>query len=58
VFFEEYRFAPAGFVHAACVGDYVGTTDVLDRVRQFNPDLVDAATADLASAINAGTHAP
>lgn len=39
VFFEEYRFQPSGFIHAACVEDYFGTTDVLDRVVHFNPIL-------------------
>lgn len=39
VFFEEYRFEPSGFIHAACARDYFGTTDLLDRVRHFNPDL-------------------
>jgi hypothetical protein len=53
VFFEEYRFAPAGFVHAACAHDYFGTTDVLDRMRHFNPELDEAAAAELALAMNA-----
>lgn len=53
VFFEEYRFEPAGFVHAACVRDYFGTTDVLDRVRHFNRELNDAAAAELDAAIAA-----
>lgn len=51
VFFEEYRFEPSGFVHAACVPDYFGTADVLDRVRHFNPALDDTAAAELAAAI-------
>jgi hypothetical protein len=39
VFFEEYRFQPSGFIHAACAEDYFGTTDVLDRIVHFNPIL-------------------
>jgi hypothetical protein len=39
VFFEEYRFQPSGFIHAACAEEYFGTTDVLDRVLHFNPAL-------------------
>jgi hypothetical protein len=39
VFFEEYRFQPSGFIHAACAGEYFGTTDVLERILHFNPAL-------------------
>jgi hypothetical protein len=39
VFFEEYRFQPSGFIHAACAEEYFGTTDVLDRILHFNPAL-------------------
>jgi hypothetical protein len=39
VFFEEYRFVPSGFIHAACARDYLGTADLLDRVRRFSPGL-------------------
>lgn len=39
VFFEEYRFEPSGYIHAACTGEYFGTTDVLERVLHFNPML-------------------
>ena len=51
VFFEDYRFELAGFVHAACVRDYFGTTEVIDRVRHFNRELDDTAAAELAAAI-------
>lgn len=57
VFFEEYRFAPSGFVHAACVPAYFETSDVLARVRHFNPALTDADTAELAAAIAAAPQA-
>ncbi len=39
VYFEEYRFERSGFIHASCAGEYFGTTEVLDRVRHFDPDL-------------------
>ena len=39
VFFEEYRFEASGFIHAGCGNDYFGTTDIMDRVRHFNPAL-------------------
>ncbi|HEY8521125.1 MAG TPA: hypothetical protein VIN61_13665 [Gammaproteobacteria bacterium] len=51
VFFEEARFEPSGFIHAGCARGYFGTADVLDRVRQFSPDLTDADLADLARAL-------
>ena len=40
VFFEEYRFQPSGFIHAACAREYFGTIDLLDRILHFNPALV------------------
>lgn len=39
VFFEQARFEPAGFVHASCANDYFETTDILDRLLHFSPDL-------------------
>ncbi|MEX2124790.1 MAG: hypothetical protein WD795_12925 [Woeseia sp.] len=39
VFFEEVRFQPSGFIHAACAEEYFGTTDVLERILHFNPML-------------------
>jgi hypothetical protein len=51
VFFEEYRFEPSGFIHASCAAEYFGTTDVLDRIRHFNPDLGDDELADFEAAL-------
>src|SRR5262245_41759729 len=39
MFFEEFRFNAAGFVHAACAADYFGTTQFRDRLLHFNPEL-------------------
>jgi hypothetical protein len=39
VFFEEYRFQPSGFVHAACAGEYFGTIDLIERIKHFSPKL-------------------
>ncbi|HSG64143.1 MAG TPA: hypothetical protein VLD39_04055 [Gammaproteobacteria bacterium] len=53
VFFEEYRFQPSGFIHATCAADYFGTTEIVDRMRHFNPQLsatdVEAVVAALRS---------
>jgi hypothetical protein len=55
VFFEEYRFEPSGFIHAACAAEYFGTTDVMDRIRHFNPTL-DAGEQDaIAAALQSRT---
>ena len=50
-FFEEYRFAPSGFIHAACAPEYFETVEILDRVAQFSPDLAPDDLDDLARAL-------
>lgn len=37
VFYEEGRFAPAGFIHARCAAAYFETSDVLPRLERFSP---------------------
>lgn len=51
VFYEDGRFAPSGFIHAACIAPYIETTEVLDRVRYFSPDLTDADVSDFLAAM-------
>jgi hypothetical protein len=51
VFFEEYRFQPSGFIHAACAREYLETTDLIERVHHFNPKLSPADLDDLAAAL-------
>ncbi len=53
VFFEEYRFEPGGFIHAGCAREYFGTTDVLSRIRHFEPELEPAELDELKTAIEA-----
>lgn len=53
VFFEEYRFEPSGFIHAGCATEYFGTTDVMDRIRHFNPALESAELDEIRSALAA-----
>ena len=53
VFFEEYRFQPGGFIHAACARDYFETLDVLDRIRHFGPGLERADLDELSAALDA-----
>jgi hypothetical protein len=52
VFFEEYRFQPSGYIHAACARAYLETIDILDRVRHFNPELGTADVAALRDALS------
>lgn len=47
VFYEDGRFAAAGFIHARCAAAYFETTDVLPRVRRFSPGLGDADLVEL-----------
>lgn len=51
VFFEEHRFQPGGFIHAACAQSYFETTDVLERIRHFNPGLGEAELESVGAAL-------
>lgn len=53
-FFEEYRFAASGFVHAVCAAQYFETVDLLDRVAHFSAELVPADLDELRAALRAG----
>jgi len=57
-FFEEYRFAASGFVHAACAKRYFETIEVLDRVAHFSPNLGPRDLDELHSALRAGLDGP
>jgi hypothetical protein len=52
VYFEEYRFQPSGFIHAACAREYLETTDLVERVRHFSPKLTPADLDDFAAALS------
>ena len=49
IFFEEFRFSPSGFIHAACASEYLGTLDLIERVKHFSPEL---SASDLESLAN------
>jgi hypothetical protein len=53
VFFEEYRFQPSGFIHAACAEEYFGATEVLDRIVHFNPILSPEDLESIGAALQA-----
>jgi len=47
VFFEDGRFAPSGFIHFDCAEEYLGTTELTERLRCFSPDLGPEDLAEL-----------
>lgn len=51
VFFQDFRFEPGGFVHAACARGYFETVNLLDRIRHFSPALTPADLDDLRAAL-------
>ncbi len=54
VYFEEFRFEPSGFVHAACAGEYFETTDLMERIKHFSPQLNAGDLDDLKLALTGG----
>jgi hypothetical protein len=53
VFYQEGRFAPAGFVHLDCGAAYFETDDVLDPLLHFSADLSDGEREELRRALGA-----
>ncbi|MCC7044353.1 MAG: hypothetical protein IT183_10845 [Acidobacteria bacterium] len=51
VFYEDGRFAPSGFIHAACAPAYLETSALMPRLRHFSPALSDADLVDVDVAI-------
>lgn len=47
VYFEGYRFQPSGFIHARCANAYLETTDLIDRIAHFTPELTPAELDEL-----------
>lgn len=47
VMFEEGRLNPSGFIHVECAQNYLGTTDILDRVQKLSPDVDAPSLAEL-----------
>ncbi len=41
MFYEEGRFAAAGYVHLACASVYFETIEIIPRVKRFSPTLTD-----------------
>jgi hypothetical protein len=53
VFYEEGRFAPAGYVHVRCAQTYFETIDLLPRLRRLSPALGEADLNAIAQELRA-----
>jgi poly [ADP-ribose] polymerase len=51
VFYEDGRFAQAGYIHASCSQAYFETSDVLQRITRFSRTLSDEDLRDLQAAL-------
>ena len=51
VFFEDYRFSPGGYIHPRCAREYFETTELLDRIRHFAPQLGEAELAEVGASL-------
>ena len=51
VFYEEGRFAPAGYIHVPCAQAYFETTDIIPRLKRFLPALTDEDVKALEAAL-------
>ena len=52
VFYEEGMFNPAGFIHLTCAQAYFETTDIVDRLTHFTPDLSGAERAEVEAVLD------
>ena len=53
VFYEEGQFAASGFVHLACAKAYFETSDILDPMLHFSPDLSEGEREELRACADA-----
>ena len=51
VYYEDGRFNPSGYIHPGCCAEYLGTVDVLGRVRHFSPELGEEDIVELSGTI-------
>jgi len=58
VFWEEGRFAPAGFLHLACRAAYFETSDILGQVLRFSSTLSESEREELRQAFETGPATP
>jgi len=51
-YYEDGRFVPSGFIHVRCAAAYLETTEIVDRLRHFSPDLAAADVEDIKAEIS------
>ena len=55
VYYEEGRFTPGGYIHAACSRAYLETDDILEPVLQLTPALGETDRRELSAALSSTT---
>lgn len=53
LFWQDGRFAPAGYIHLGCARAYLGTVAIIDRLRYFTRELEPADASAIAAALEA-----
>jgi poly [ADP-ribose] polymerase len=49
VYYDSGRFEPSGSIHLRCAASYFETSDLLERVRRFSPELSEQDLGELQS---------
>ena len=47
VFWEEGMFNPAGYIHLTCADEYLGTNEIVDRLKNFSPDVTEGEIQEI-----------
>jgi hypothetical protein len=55
VYYDEVegRFQPSGYLHPKCAQEYFGTSDIVDRLQHFSPELEPSYVAELEAELKA-----
>jgi len=51
VFWEEGMFNPAGYIHLTCANEYLGTEQIVDRLRNFSPELTEEDVQEISATL-------
>lgn len=49
VFWEEGMFNPAGYIHLTCAEEYLGTTEIVDRLKNFSPEMTEEDVLEISA---------
>jgi len=58
VIYEDDRFSPAGFIHAACAREYFETAEVVPRLRRFSSGLSEADLDEIGAELQRSADEP